>query len=398
MKKNEKLRILDRIDEKYLDEASEDIRFRPLRNAWLRGLSVAACALLVCGIISVPFLDGIMMREDSFWYTNESLTETGSSKADQEMSWIWNEEDGRFDHVSYSSIADHFNRDEMAVAPETSIGYDTAYRVYRFFPMLTEGDYRSYAYFYLKINLKDIDRKTGETTVTLGVDKDGKSVVCHAEVYAIRGIDPNYAIAVKADAANPYVQSSNADGYMLYYRKDVSFESFAELVEAYDLKHQMYVGPAFVECVMTGTGVVQNIIYPSEENLIFCEKLLAVDGKACEGTMLAEDSVRIGVDCGFLVAGGQFGIQIYTDGYLVTNIGGTLHTFDIGKETAEALITFARTIPDMYRGVDFYEGTDSGELLPCDPVQTSGGYIPETTGAYSDDTAVERYPIETIPQ
>ncbi|MBQ8498027.1 MAG: hypothetical protein IJ489_11315 [Clostridia bacterium] len=415
MKNHEKLRIFGEIDEKYLDEANEEISFSPRKSVWVRGLSIAACAVLVCGIVSVPFLNG-MMREDASWTKNESL---GSATSDREMSWIWNEEEGTFDYIAYSSLADKVMEDEsIKIYPEIQIKEDTdiypSDTVYYVSPMLTEGDYRSYAYFYRKVNLKNIDYKMGETQITLGIGKNEEKIVCNAEVYAIRGIDPDYALAVKADAVNFYVQNSNARGYLLFYKKDVAFESFAELVGAYALKEQMYVGPAFVEGLMTGTGIVENIIYPSEENRLFCEKLLAIDGILCNTADIAEDSLSIGVECGFLVAGGPFGIQIFEDGYLVTNIGGTLHTFDIGKETAMELIAFAETIPEKYCGVNFYDGKTDGlngeETLPYDPAQSSGGYIPETTtewrensyqteettGVYPDDTAVERYPIETI--
>lgn len=394
MKNSEKLRIFNEIDEKYLDEANEKISFKPKKSVWMKGLSVAACAVLVCGIMAIPFLNGMV---DNDWVREE---EKGSNiSADQAMSWVWNEEKGSFDYVAFSLLSNMMEEDDSKIEPGTTIREDVdvwpAYDVlYHFAPKMTENDYLPYTYFYRKVNLKYIDHKMGETQIMMGINKNEEKVVCDAEVYAIRGIDPYYAVAVKADAADSYVQKSNARGYLLYYREDVSFESFAELVRAYALKEQMYVGPAFLEGLMTGTGIVENIIYPSEENRLFCEKLLAVDGVLCNDSDITKTAKRIGVECGFLVTGGEFGIQIFEDGYLVTNIGGTLHTFHIGKETAMELIAFAKTIPETYCGVNFYDGDtddwDGETTLPYDPSQSSGGYIPETT--------IDPYALETIPK
>jgi hypothetical protein len=263
----------------------------------------------------------------------------------------------------------------MPEVPDLTIENDVYYLNTLYYrPILTHDD--DYSYVYRKVQLDHIDRKIGETTVRIGYNEETKeNIVCSAEMYAIRGIDPQYAIAVKPDAADSYVRYGKLNGYLLWYRADVSFADFAALIEAYDLKNQFYVGPAFTEGLMTGTGIVENIIYPNEENRIFCEKLLAVNGNAVEHTFVKTDAAHLDIQCGFLVAGGEFGMKIYADGYLVTNIGGTLHTFDIGATTAAELIAYAKTIPNAYKGVDYYENgvntndgnSDGAMTLPYNP-------------------------------
>lgn len=398
MKSENKLRIFDEMDEKFLEEANEELRFRPKKNIWLKCVSAAACALLVCGLATVPLLN-------HFYSGNQ---EKGDALIEEERSesWITTEgnmicvyENGGFDYVPFSFLAETELDSAILVTPEIGEDIKNELQLWKTFyerPILVSD--KEYSYVYRKINLKNIERKIGETTVKIGWDEEKKEeIVCSAELYAISGIDTHYAIAVKlaADALYEY-PGSGLNGYLLWYRLDVHFQNFAELVQAYDLKNQFYVGPAFVEGLMTGTGVVENIIYPNEENRIFCEKLLAVNGKAVQNNVIRADVAYIDIECGFLVAGGAFGMKIYEDGYLVTNIGGTLHTFDIGKENALDLIAYGKSIPEAFSGVSYSEnigGGDTQTTLPYNPIQTSGAYIPEET---TGETAFDPYAIEPI--
>lgn len=384
MKSTEKLRLMQNLDEKYIEEADKTIRFTARKKLWMRGLSIAACAVLVCGIAAMPFLSR------SKFSSEEILKETNREDS---ASWITSDgkeiciyENGEFDYVPFSFLAKQAMEDnEMLVLPEPGDVYidNDVYALNALYyrPILTHDS--AYSYVYRKVQLDHIDRKIGETTVKIGWNEEKKeNIVCSAQMYAIRGIDPQYAIAVKPDASDRYVQYGDLNGYLLWYRGDVSFSDFSELVEAYNLKNQFYVGPAFLEGLMTGTGIVQNIIYPNEQNRIFGEKLLAINGTTVENTVIDTNAAYIDIECGFLVTGGSFGMKIYEDGYLVTNIGGTLHTFDIGKETAAELISFGRSIPDPYRGVNYSadkKGEESQTTLPYNPTQTSGAYIPEDT-------------------
>lgn len=376
MKYTEKLRLMQNLDEKYVEEADEKIRFTSGRQVWTRGLAIAACAILVCGIAMMPFWNG-MSSEESDRYNTEIYDNSSWITSDGHVICVY--DNGEFDYVPFAFLAEKAMVDDnMMVMPEMGdVNMDNdVYLLNAFYyrPTLTYD--RAYTYVYRKIKLDHIERKIGETKIKIGVNEETKEeIVCSAEMYAIRGIDSHYAIAVKPDAADPYVRSANLNGYLLWYRADVSFADFAALIEAYDLKNQFYVGPAFTEGLMTGTGIVENIIYPNEENRIFCEKLLAVNGNAVEHTFVKTDAAHLDIKCGFLVAGGEFGMKIYADGYLVTNIGGTLHTFDIGATTAAELIAYAKTIPSAYKGVDYYENgvntndgnSDGAMTLPYNP-------------------------------
>ena len=390
MKPIEKLRLMQNLDDKYIEEAETVSRFSSRKTVWIKGVSIAASLLLVCGIALIPFFDAMNTNSEEF--------EKGDRYTENSTSWITSDgqvfcvyENGSFDYVPFSFLAEKTMEDSgIAVMPEIpelediTIENDVYYLNALYYrPILTYDN--DYSYVYRKVQLKHIDRKIGETTVKIGYNEKTKEpIVCSAQMYAIRGIDPQYAIAVKPDAADPYVRYGKLNGYLLWYRCDVSFRDFSELVEAYDLKDQFYVGPAFVEGLMTGTGVVENIIYPNDENRIFCEKLLAVNGKAVEHTVVNTDTAHIDIECGFLVTNGAFGMKIYEDGYLVTNIGGTLHTFDIGESTAAELIADGKSIPDPFSGVDYFEngtrtddnGDDGLMTLPYDPTQT-GDTIPE---------------------
>ncbi len=387
MKPTEKLRLMQNIDESYIEEAEEKIRFSSGKKLWIKSISIAACAVLVCGMATMPFWNALNSKEEE--------VDRYFSKTENSTSWITSDgqvicvyDDGDFDYVPFSFLANKAMEDnEILVMPEmgdVSVENDVYFlNAFYYRPILTYDD--AYAYVYRKVKLDNIERKIGETTIKIGRNEETQeNIVCSAEIYAIRGVDTQYAIAVKPDPADPHVRYANLNGYLLWYRENVHFTDFAALIEAYDLKEQFYVGPAFTEGLMTGTGVVESIIYPNEENRIFCEKLLAVNGKTVENTVVQTNMAYIDIQCGFLITDGAFGMKIYENGYLVTNIGGTLHTFDIGATTAASLIAYAKTIPDPYSGVDYFEkgnstdeSFDDGAMtLPYDPTQTDDT-IPE---------------------
>ena len=395
MKQNEKLRILSEVDEKYIEEANETIHFGTGKKPLLKVLSLAACAVLAIGILAVPFINRTNDRED---FSDPQID-------DREMSWVWNKENGTFDYVAYSALASL--DEEMSVKHENDSGkLSSAIRTYRN-PLLIGEEYNQYLYYHNKIDLKHIDRVIGKTKLKLGLDENGDEIICDADVYNLYGIDPHYAVAVKADVADPNIQNSNLLGYLLCYRRNVCFETFADLVCAYGLKEQMYLGFAVeTYSLMTGTGETQTTVYSSEEQDIFLKNLLSVDGTS--SALLDDSGISVGVDCGFFVTKGNFAIQIFEKGYLMTNIGGTLHTFFIGEDTAKALIAEAQAIPDRYSAITVYENikteNDGGITSPYDPAFTSGPYIPETaetTGVLPDGTDFAedtRYPIATIPE
>lgn len=381
MKNSEKLRMLDALDEKYLEEANEDIRFRSKTPMWVKGLSVAACAVLVFAFS----LGSFFLHEE---YDSATEISENDYASDGQVMWFWNEEKGFLFYADRSSIeyitVEDKGYPELEVTTTTEGKYDLPRD---FYPTEAYGDYASYAYFYSKAEWKNIEKKLGEITLMLSFDEN---ISCSAEVYRIENIDPYYAVAIKPDAANTYVQRGKLDGYLLFYRKDVRFESFSALAEAYDLKNQMYTGKVSVQGLMTGTGVIQSIIYPSEENRLFCEKLLQVDGKAVDVTLPKIDR-SIGIDCGFLVTSGAFGIQIFEGGYLATNIGGKLHIFDIGKEAAAMLIEEGMALSPSTGGVTVYDGELDASMH--EQTEVSKGYIPEET---TGETAVDPYMPEPI--
>lgn len=375
MKNSEKLRMLDALDEKYLEEANEDIRFRSKTPMWVKGLSVAACAALVLSLSLAPlFLQG-----------NDSMEKAdGYSTSNSETLWFWDAENGFFSNVDQAGL-EYIAAEGNTGTPESVTTSDNKYSLFGdLYPTVADGAYAQYGYYLGRVELKYIEEKLGETTLMLNPDKQ---ISCKAEVYRIKGIDPQYVVAVKADTASPYVQGGKLEGYLLFYRKDPHFESFSALAEAYDLKNQMYTGKVSVQGLMTGTGVIQNIIYPSEENRLFCEKLLQIDGKAVDVTLPKTDR-SIGIDCGFLVTSGAFGIQIFEGGYLATNIGGKLHIFDIGKEAAAMLIEEGMALSPSTGGITTIYGEEEDPMPST--TETSGGYIPEET------TGEDPYAIEPI--
>ncbi len=402
MKKNEKLRILSGLDETYIDEANEPLRFGTGHNLWIKALSVAASLVLICGLVAVPFL-----KNDR----NDDLTKQDFEETVQSASfWSWNKEEGVFEK-SFSLKSEFYHMQEDSDShntPSTIPNFSDLER--RWKPVLT-GEYEDYSWLGDSVRAENVSDLLGDMTLELKLN--GETAVCDAEIYVIKGIDPYYAVVLSPDRESEYFKNSNLTLYMLCYRREVKFETFTDLIEAYDLREQMYIGTVLGRMTKTEDGWEKTEEY-YPQNVRFVNNLLASEGVSCEIPNIPDDCLSIGFDCKFHVAGGDFGMQIFENGYLMTNIGGTLHVFDIGEERAAFLIRSGRALPDNI-GADirvYEDGTKGIEDIKERETETSKGYISEeiftvatkrldeteeTTGVLPDGE-YGLYPLETIPE
>lgn len=389
MKKSEKLRALGAIDEKYIEEAEKEIRFGANKNLWIRVGAIAACFVFILGAAIVPFLTGgaeeIGREIKNEADCSKTWEDIGTMEQDSGMPWVWNKEEGIFER-SVIQVAKYDNVPEIAPSNQgvdtVIVGGSPAAKRMIWYPIFMD-DYQNYSWADRSVRAEHLGAQIGTVPLTLIDVADGKGITDEALIHEIEGIHHYYAIAVRPE--QQYLENSNLTGNMIFYRRDVQFDTFAEMIDAYALDEQMYVGSGFVKATKTEDGWVETVTYHSA-NIRFVNNILATEGVSVEIPDIPDDCESVGFDCHFRIAGGDFGMQIFENGYLLTNIGGTLHAFDIGTERAAYLIRAARAIPDnIGTDIRIYDdgmrGSDDireEQTLPYDPGERDkGNSIPE---------------------
>lgn len=377
MKKNENiLKMMNGLDEKYIEEA-EKMSFRPQNAVWKRVSAIAASVALVAAICAFPI------------WGNFSSNEIGPAIGTQDLSEkeiIWDAQAGIFvlkyqtgeSETSTSSGTESATETETITAnAATGVGIGTPNEETKatpnvLYPYMT-GEYAAYDIAKGKVTADKIGEKLGDVTM-MG---DGGETM-RAEAYAIEGIDTKCAVAVK------YPKYAS---YCIFRNTNVTFSSFAEFKAAYSLKTELYMGVVMVEHIVADNSdrlVEFSSIAPLKA------MILALEGESCTYEEFAKNC-DMKTSIGMEVTQSTFwqyacGLQIFEDGYLVTNLGGGLHIFHIGKSAAKAIIADAKAHP--YMGVNFYD--EVRDILVDDTKDDDyTGAIPETSGAFHGGPAID---------
>lgn len=410
MKKNQKLlEMMNDIDETYIEEA-ENASFLPQKNIWKRVGGIAASLVLVAAIGMFPFWGNWNRPEISDKTKNEMMNET-ENFVYLYADCIWDPEKGVFtltaegatdnDEIQYNPEHNLTTGATTTGATTTAEGSDGKHTPDVLYPYIM-GEFSSY-----ELTKKAVaPNYVGESLGALMMcGKDGRTL--EAELFAIVGVDTKCAVAVK------YPQYD----YRVFRNPDVTFDTFADFKTAYSLDTEIYMGEVLVTYTMADRS--ESL---SEMNSIAPLKamILALDGKACtkeEFTDACDMAKSIGIK---VVHGSQFvrsgGLQVFADGYLITNLDGTLRIFDIGKDSAQEII--ADVEKNQYVGVEIY--TEKREVIEksafsgnLDMPETSGGYqgVLETaeeqppyglmTPSYDPHKTTETkpyVPVETVPE
>lgn len=378
MKKNDKLlKMMNDLDEAYIEEA-EKTRFLTKTAGWKRVSSIAASLALVAAICTFP----IWGQFDNPEIGHEVNLENLESKE-----IVWDAKAGVFTLKNYdykllsfggygtdsTTEATTTTSAELIIEGREDVSVDLKATPNVLYPYIT-GDYASYTMARGRVMEDKVGEKLGKVTMA---GADGKTL--SAELYAIAGVDTRCAVAVK------YPKYAS---YCIFYNSRVTFASFAEFKAAYSLDTELYMG-----CVMVEHTVADNRDCLVEMKGIapLKEKLLALDGASCT---YAEFAARCDMkkSIGFDVAQGAVwnyafgGLQIFSDGYLVTNLGGGLYIFDIGKDAAREMIADAKA--NQYVGVNFYD--EARDVLIDDTGDDDHtGALPETSGAFQGAPAID---------
>ena len=260
MKKSEKLRVLGAIDEKYIEEAEKEIRFGANKNLWIRVGAIAACFVFILGAAIVPFLTGgaeeIGREIKNEADCSKTWEDIGTMEQDSGMPWVWNKEEGIFERLVIQ-VAKYDNVPEIAPSNQgvdtVIVGGSPAAKRMIWYPIFMD-DYQNYFWADRSVRAEYLGAQIGTVPLTLIDVADGKGITDEALIHEIEGIHHYYAIAVRPE--QQYLENSNLTGSMIFYRRDVQFDTFADMIDAYALDEQMYVGTGFVKATKTEDGWV----------------------------------------------------------------------------------------------------------------------------------------------
>ena len=382
LKKNPKLlEMMNNIDEKYIDEA-EKAKFLPQKNIWKRVGSIAASLALVAAIGTFPFWGNLNQPEIGPEIPNGTTNETTNKTEDfvyLYADYVWDAEKGVFklstegkgDNAEIQKEPEYNLTTEATTTTGDSDGKHTPDVLYPYIM----GEFSSYELTKKAVAPNYVGESLG--TVTMG-GKDGRTL--EAELFAIVGMDTKCAVTVK------YPQYD----YRVFRNPDMTFDTLADFKTAYSFDTEIYMGEVLVTHSMADRS--ESL---SELKSIAPLKamILELDGKACtkeEFTDACDMAKSIGVK---VIHGSQFvrsgGLQVFADGYLVTNLDGTLRIFDIGKDSAQEII--ADVEKNKYDGVEIY--TEKRDVIEKSAFSAELD-IPETSGGYQGvlETAEEQPP------
>ncbi len=400
------------LDDKYIEEA-ENAKFIAKRPVWKTVTAIAACAALVVGMASAPFWG-------NFMGDTEQTHENNVQHIRNEV--IWNAEKGIFEYDYENSSIGRFNRPDIGyVAPaegldetkvQSAIGTmpgihhetenETRIPVAIQFLAYMTDEYESYLQATGNIRKQFLGEKLSKNELKL-TPIYGAPTSVTADVYAVKGIDPKTAVAVKYSLGD-------MTNTLIFFSKDADFSDFSEFKTAYSLDTMLYMGETVVtHSVATNTDTLREMYdHTSLKAMIF-----ALDGKACTYNDFVKDcdskkSFGIDIYHEAFTAKGDTGLQIFEEGYLMINLDGALRIFKIDETEAKAIIDYAKenvkdasfysAERDVFKTYDIPNGglpETSGAYIPKDSTTAAAPYLPGGAPAHNEETRTEEQTIRT---
>ena len=384
MKKNENiLRMMSGLDEKYIEEA-EKMSVYPQKAIWKRVSAIAASVALVAAICAFPI------------WGNFGSHEIGSAIGTQDLAEkeiVWDAQAGVFvlkyradDSGAETGFAAEGATETVTGNAITGVGIGIPSEEIKatpniLYPYMT-GEYEEYDITKGKVTADKIGEKLGDVIM---MGDDGETL--KAEAYAIEVVDTKCAVAVK------YPKYAS---YCIFRNANVMFSSFAEFKAAYSLETELYMGVVMVEHIVADNSdrlVEFSSIAPLKA------MILALDGESCTYEEFAKNcdmkkSIGLEATQGAFWGFVSGGLQIFEDGYLVTNLDGGLRIFKIGKSDAKAIIADAKA--HSYMGVNFYD--ESRDVFVDETKKDDyTGALPETeiSGPYIPSSGDDPYELVT---
>lgn len=371
MRKQELLRAVGTLDDRYLDEALVmNEKAEKERKAWRlprfgKWASAAACLLLACALVAVPFIRNAQ---------NNVGIEQGD--VDVNLPLVWDAGAGTFWYSTTPELG--------------SLGFS--------FAAILDGEYESFRFGGIVLTQDKIGQKLGETVARkpindivrepvydivqessleegTAIDQTAQSMwECAAMLYEVIGMDSRYAIAVSFEGD---------DDYYLFFNREADAATFGAYMNGFGLSALMRVGttvtrPEF-EC---GISAYTRYTMTQTQTETLAAMILACgDAERREMELglpflrLAQENESFGFTVICDVFGMDGGIQIFADGTLAIDLASdTVLFYDIGAARAREIIDYVKqnAVHSEREVNEPVRGGHVGELVEG----TTGAFIP----------------------
>lgn len=369
MKKENISAFLSGIDEKYIEEAT---KIKKKHSTIIRYTSIAACFI-------VAIIAGVLLSNPHFSAQPPVSTDTTTAAASPESGNGENK---------YPEIATEAT-DEIVTEPATETVTETGMMIMPQWDDLTlpmrymEAVLGDITYFTqnTEISAENVLAFMGDTTMT-GYDiYEDKTYTVNAQIYSVKSISTECAVAVRIDGSEEYYMYINT-----FYEPDTLGDFISDL----DLKNTVSFRKAYIDIFdyTALSSTHRQIVYSDFDDNVIWDMLS--DVLTAENTKYNHPYDRISVETDLEILGYKnISFCITPDGYIITNILNTQKCFFVGTEKFDY---FDKYLKD---NVPFKEYNTVYELNPDGSIpgkgdssqgQSTPGYNPDepvTTPAYN---------------
>lgn len=355
MKKEKISEIISDIDMNLIDEAAKPtVKRKPV----IKYISIAAC-------LALAIITGIFISQSDFItppvVSSVETTSNESGGGDKNMQEIIPGPEISPETVTQPAI-EIATEAEMAIIPQWD---DLAV------PMR-----------YTEAKLGDITYSTQNTEISeknvlnfLGSTKmQGYDIYTDttynitAEIYSIKNINAECAVAIKLDGG---------EKYYIYVNVWYSPETLHDLINDIDMKNTVSFGKAYKSYTDYDKGEHVSVVFADFDDSIVWDMLLAdTNIKNIEYDRFSDMLISVSVDIPIL-GYKNISLGVTKDGYIVTNIMSTQKCFFIGIEKAEAFEAFILGNVPFKETVTIYENPDGTIPGKGDTGETTPGYNPQ---------------------
>ena len=207
-----------------------------------------------------------------------------------------------------------------------------------------------------KISKEDVTKNIGNTTLT-GYDTYTKtSYSKKGDLYSIKGINENSAIAVKFEGNSEYYVYVNSN-----YRP----KTLGEFVEALNLKENISFGTIYYNYWDKGANENINVEFYNVDNEMIWQKLfsnLNLENVYSDNDKYISDNFSESIDISVnipILGYEKISISLTDKGYLLTNILDTGKGFYIGKDKVQEFLDYIKKNYDGYKIVQIEESDNN---------------------------------------
>ncbi len=349
---------MNELDESFIEEA-ETVRLSAKQPIWKPLGAIAACAVLVVGIAFAPNMKRL--------FDNKELGEAVLNDVDRiPKELIWDAENGVFVYafgtvddlddgegeigdvswntypaIWYETVAGENTNETIQETVKDTATIKLPESIYSDFCAIIIHPYLSgkYESYFLKSGYYADASDVGEYLATV---PDKYSDLTH-DVYAMKGVSSDYVVLVNYLVSETTLEYK----YCMFINtelinEDVKFATLSEFMSTFSMRSLLYIGE-----ILVTHNVADNTDTLSEmfDHSTLREMLFSLEGTACtyeefEKNCKSQKSIGMNITHETVKHGqGTKGLQIFEEGYLMTNFDGTLRVFKIDEAAAKAIIS-----------------------------------------------------------